>query len=98
MLQVIEREDMLDWKNKPQELGKGQAIEREMAHDLGLKVFHVYRPMDTAKDPKNNETSGIFEVFEGCFDAETIEKDVVTAIKAWYDSDCQDMSEVVIRR
>eukprot|EP00546_Thalassionema_frauenfeldii_P013586 CAMPEP_0178916832 /NCGR_PEP_ID=MMETSP0786-20121207/12887_1 /TAXON_ID=186022 /ORGANISM="Thalassionema frauenfeldii, Strain CCMP 1798" /LENGTH=393 /DNA_ID=CAMNT_0020590269 /DNA_START=232 /DNA_END=1413 /DNA_ORIENTATION=- len=62
-------------------LGKGQAIEQDMAEQLGLKIFHVYRPAAFGVEQKFGNQSIM---------------DVVSIIECWYANRCQDMSLCVI--
>ena len=83
MLQLIERGDN---SCQLQELGNGQQIERHMAQQLEMKVFHVYRPTNTYGSEYSFNDSHI--------------NDVVSAIKSWHDVDddgVKDMSECVVR-
>ena len=82
MLQIIERRA---WGSKePQSLGNGQRIEREMANEVGVKIFQIYRPITS---------SG----FEFSFDVDDIQDIVVPAIREWYEGGCDDRSECIIR-
>ena len=81
MLQLVEPEK----QGSPDRLGKGQAIELDMAHNhLKMKVFHVHRPRFFVGD------------IELQFDDVHL-NEVVNVIKRWYSNDCQDMSVTVIR-
>ena len=87
MIQLVEvggNSKFCDTEGKPRSLGAGQAIENEMAHDLGVKIFRVYAPIQNRGHPQ-------FER-EVEFNYEDIQK-VVFGIKQWYRNDCRDMNE-----
>ena len=69
------------YSDGPPVLGNGQRIEQHMSQQLQLKTFHVYRPMFGYEQP---------------FEKSHIEQ-VVTAIKYWYDGECQEISKRVCR-
>ena len=80
MLQLIEKgED----DNQPPTLGNGQRIEQDMARELNLKVFHVYRPMPEKGYGWKFEMHHMDEV--------------VANIERWYDDGCQEMAESTVR-
>ena len=83
MLQLVEK-DTTSWCGESfATLGKGQRIERDMARQLNLKMFHVYRPM-------------MGSLYEESFQSQHIDT-VVDAIKKWYDGHCRDMSDCIVR-
>jgi hypothetical protein len=82
MIQLVERVE----DGTPQFLGKGLEIEAEMAIDVGTKVFRVYGPTR-------------------CYDEDKIDfpfkkvhmRVVVSRLRAWYEDNCSDLSDCVIR-
>jgi len=76
------------------ELGKGQQIERHMAKQVGVKIFHVHRPvcMDSESIP-----SPSLEHFEAGFDESSIEE-VASAIKCWYAQGCSSLDAIDVVR
>ena len=81
MLQLVESGERIG-KGDDAKLGNGQQIEYDMAQQLNLKIFHVYRP--TSK-----------EGYEWNFHTSHIEQ-VISAIKDWYN--CTDHGEEEGRR
>ena len=95
-MQLVERDstttssddDYSNNKGDPPKLGNGQWIEREMAQQLNVKIFQVYRPMKRY----GNEYSGSeYRFLRRHMD------EVVETIRGWYEGDCQDMSECILR-
>ena len=78
MLQLVERGD-----EDYQEFGKGQKIERDMANQMKLKIFRVYRPVNRYGREYDINSRHIEEVID--------------AILGWYIDGCQDMSESIVK-
>ena len=78
MIQIVEAED----RTGPQELGKGQQIEKEMAYDLAIKNFQVHRPRYNDRHDLNFCEDDI--------------NTLVAEIKDWYDGGCKEIMETVI--
>ena len=77
MLQLVE----LRQNAHGYELGNGQAIELEMARDVGVKVFQVMEPLDQA--------TGVCHSFRPMnhWPQEHIPRFIDNFVKPWYDSD-----------
>ena len=76
-----------DTHGRPRQLGAGQTIEREMAMDLGVKIFKVYAPIRNRGNPQ-------FER-EVDFTMGDIKR-VVHQIKEWYEGGCTDKKECTV--
>ena len=81
MLQLVETGEEFGMVDNAK-LGNGQRIESDMAQQLQMKVFHVYRPKDE-------------DGYEDSFVNHHIDE-VVAAIRRWYDNSCIDMSERIV--
>ena len=81
MLQVVELKQQGDIHSYDylHELGCGQAIERAMAKEVGIKVFVVYQPMSKQYRHRLEFGSEDIDLFRD-------------AVKEWYGGGCTDMT------
>ena len=85
MLQIVDLEGKPKlFENSPSKysLGDGQKIESVMAHQVGTKVFRVFRPRTLTK--KNAQLLQDFRI-------DHIDS-LAHIVQEWYKSDCADMN------
>ena len=85
MLQLIETGE--SYSRKVPTLCDEQDVELLIANEMQIKVFQVYKPRSAGGGGGSHET----------YFAKRHIKDVVSAIKSWYDDGCHNMSTSVIR-